>query len=376
MSVLFDPVKIKNLELRNRFVRSATGDGSADPEGHVTPRQIKMFEDLAAGGVGLIITGVMYVHPGGRISPTQTSIADDDCLSGLGKLTKTVHEEGARIAVQLFHGGRESAAFLKEKGGKMAKAPSFIEKDPYFNGDYASLREDEIWEIIGAFGDAAARAREAGFDAVQLHGAHAYLLSQFLSPFTNRREDEWGGSLEKRLRIHYEISKDIRAKAGDDYPLLIKTGAKDGFPGGLELREGIAAAKLLAEWGYDALEISQGLRGKWFEETEYKNKITSIDREGYFRDWSREVKKQVKAPVIMVGGLRSFELMEEIIENGEADFVSLCRPFIRQPGIVKEWESGHRGRATCISCNECLLTLHKRQPIRCLQEEKARKRSE
>jgi 2,4-dienoyl-CoA reductase-like NADH-dependent reductase (Old Yellow Enzyme family) len=186
MSILFESIKIKNMALQNRFVRSATGDGSADQAGHVTEKQIKMFSDLADGGIGLIVTGLSYVHPSGQISSTQTSIADEDCIPGLKKLTKTVHNQGAKIAIQLSHSGRECAKFFKDKG-MMAKGPFVVENDPYFTGEYGSFTEDEIWEIIGAFGDGAKRAREADFDAVQLHGAHAYLPSQFLSPFTNRR---------------------------------------------------------------------------------------------------------------------------------------------------------------------------------------------
>lgn len=371
MSILFEPMKIKNMALRNRFVRSATGDGCSDHTGHVTDKHIKMFADLADGGVGLIITGISYVHPSGQISPTQTSIADDECIPGLKRLTQTVHERGAKIAVQLFHGGRESAKFLKEKG-KVARGPSVIKNDPYFTDDYQPLREDDIWEIVAAYGDAAKRAREADFDAVQLHGAHAYLPSQFLSPFTNRREDDWGGSVEKRIRFHHEIYKDIKSKAGTDYPVLIKTGAQDGFTGGLEFSEGLHASKLLAQWGYDTLEVSQGLRGKMYEETEFRTKINSVEQEAYFRNWCRDIKRQVNVPVMMVGGLRSFDLIEKVIQNKEADFVSLCRPFIRQPDLVNEWKSGHRHRATCISCNQCFKALRAREHVRCIQVEKER----
>ncbi len=371
MSILFEPLKIKNLALRNRFVRSATGDGCSDQTGHVTERHLKMFADLAEGGVGLIIMGIAYVHPSGQISATQTSIADDACIPGLKSLTKAVQERGARIAIQLFHGGRECAKFLQARG-KIAKGPSSVENDPYFKGDNLPFTEEEIWEIIGAFADAAVRAREAGFDAVQLHGAHAYLLSQFLSPFTNRRTDDWGGSLEKRLRLHREIYRAIRARVGDDYPVLIKTGGEDGFPEGMRLQEGKQAARWLAQWGYDALEISQGLRGKLFAGTEFRTKIDSLDQEGYFRQWCREIKSEVEAPVMLVGGLKTFALMEEIVQNKEADFISLCRPLIRQPGLVRQWQRGDRSRATCISCNECLAALRAGESVRCVYEERLR----
>lgn len=143
-------------------------------------------------------------------------------------------------------------------------------------------------------------------------------------------------------------------------PVLIKLGVEDGFPGGLEFKEGRKAAQLLAQWGFDSLEISQGLRGKRYEGTEFRTKVDSIDREGYFRDWCKRVKSQVSVPVMMVGGLRTFELMEEAIQEGEADFISLCRPLIREPGIINEWKGGDRHRATCISCNLCLSALRER----------------
>ena len=374
MSILFEPMKIKSMELRNRFVRSATSDACADEAGHVTDKQIKLFADLAAGGIGLIITGITSVHPAGKISPVQASIAHDDCIPGLKRLTATVHEREAKIAVQLFHAGRESVHFLKTQN-KQAKGVSFVGDDLYFNEEYNSFTEDEIREIIQAYGDAAKRARDTGFDAVQLHGAHAYLPSQFLSPYTNRREDDWGGSLENRLRFHREIYKDIKAKAGQDYPVLVKLGVQDGFPGGLEFSEGLQAAQLLAQWGYDSLEISQGLRGKGYETTEFRTGINKVGKEAYFRDWCKTIKDHVEVPVMMVGGLRSFELMEEIVQKNEADFVSLCRPFIRQPSIVYEWQSGKRDRATCISCNGCLIAIKKGERVRCIQDETEKKRS-
>ena len=161
----------------------------------------------------------------------------------------------------------------------------------------------------------------------------------------------------------------MKAKAGQDYPVLIKLGVQDGFPGGLEIREGLQAAQHLDQWGYDALEISQGLRGKAYATTEFRTKINKIEHEGYFRKWCKTIKSHVNVPVMMVGGLRTFELMEEIIQKNEADFISLCRPFIRQPDIVNIWKSGKRSRSTCISCNKCLEALRNREVLRCVQKD-------
>jgi 2,4-dienoyl-CoA reductase-like NADH-dependent reductase (Old Yellow Enzyme family) len=367
MGILFEPTKIKTMVIRNRFVRSATVDNSAE-SGYVSEKQIKLFTDLAQGGVGLIVTGMTCVHASDHIRPSQNSLASDQYLPGYKKLTASVHNWGAKIAVQLAHAGRERGKFIKDKKDQ-AIAPSFIEHDPYCETkNYRPMTQKEIWEIIDAFGDAAKRAREAGFDAVELHGAHAFLLSQFLSPYTNRRDDEWGGPLENRLRIHYEIYKTIRKKVGKDFPVLIKLGVQDGFSGGLEFEEGRKAAQLLAQLGFDAMEISQGLRGEWFEGTEFRTKIDRPDREAYFREWCKNIKHQVNVPVMMVGGLRTFELMEEIIQNGEADYISLCRPFIREPDVIKHWKSGNHRKAQCISCNKCIEALKNGESLYCPQK--------
>ncbi len=364
MSILFEPFKIKNMSLRNRFVRSATYDGCAE-NGYVTENQINLYKTLAEGGVGLIITGVAYVHPNGQISKFQNSISNDDFIPGFKRLTSAVHDRGGRIAVQLFHAGREGR--FPKYSNRIPIAPSFLEKDPYFEAQHRAMTESEIWEVVRAFGDGAKRAQVAGFDGVQVHGAHAYLLSQFLSPYTNHRRDPWGGSLENRLRIHCEIYRDIRQKVGEDYPVLIKVGVQDGFPGGLDFSEGKLAAKYFAEWGFDALEISQGLRGKNAEDTEFRTKINTLDREGYYRSWCAEIKKKVEVPVMMVGGLRTFKLMEEIIRNKEADFISLSRPLIREPGIINDWKRGDHHRAKCASCNECFESLIKGKTLECVQ---------
>ncbi|MGD2126194.1 MAG: NADH:flavin oxidoreductase [Desulfobacteraceae bacterium] len=367
MSILFDPAKIKAMALRNRFVRSATYDGYAEKNGHVSEKQRQIYEELARGGVGLIVTGIAYVHSSGKISPFQNSLASDDCIPGFRKLAAAVHNWGASIAVQLFHGGREVAKVYGPER-KQAVAPSLVNDDPYFQAPYRSMTEDEIWEVVQGFGDAARRAREAGLDAVQLHGAHAYLVSQFLSPFTNRRADQWGGNLENRLRFHHEIYRNIRANVGEDYPVLIKIGVQDGFPGGLEFHEGKQAAQHLAQWGFDALEISSGLRGMGYENSEFRSNIKGLEQEAYFRHWCKEIKREVHVPVMMVGGLRTFELMEEVIRNQEADFVSLSRPFIKEPGIVNAWKKDDRHRATCISCNKCFEALLKGETLHCVYQ--------
>ena len=367
MNILFETMNIGRLRLRNRFVRSATYDGCADKAGHVTEKQIGLYEGLAKGGVGLIVSGIASVHPSGRISAFQNIISDDAAISGLKKLVNTVNSHGAAIALQLFHGGRESAVYQKCRK-TVALAPSVVADDPYCDLEHRAMTEDEIIEVIKAFGDAAVRARAAGFDAVQIHGAHAYLPSQFLSPFTNHRTDFWGGSPEKRFNFLREIYKDIRNKVGEDYPVIIKFGVADGFPEGLEFSEGRAAAVLCATLGFDAIEISQGLRGKRYSQTEFRTKIKSPEQEGYFRSWCRQIREAVDVPVMMVGGLRSLELMAEVIRNQEADYISLCRPLIREPDIIGRWKKGQGTKPTCVSCNLCFEAILKGKPLHCAYE--------
>lgn len=365
MNVLFQSVRIQNVTVPNRFVRSATVDNGGD-NGYVSRNQLELFADLANGGVGLIITGMTAVHQSDCIRPSQNHLSDDRYIPAYKELTRLVHKRGAKIAIQLAHLGRERGKFLE--GDNLAIGPSDAEDDPHCETrKYRAMTAGEIREIIEAFGKAAGRARKANFDAVQIHGAHAFLLAQFLSPHTNHRSDEWGGSLENRLRLHKEIYKAIRKEVGNDYPVLIKLGVEDGFQGGLTFSEGKRAAGMLAETGFDALEISQGLRGKPFEETEFRTGISGTACEAYFRSWAAEVKKVVAVPVMMVGGIRTPELMADMIEKNEADFVSLCRPFIREPDIVNVWQKGDSRPPKCISCNKCIETLKNGEFLHCPQ---------
>lgn len=362
--MVFEPGRIKTMRLPNRFVRSATYDGLSDASGAVTDRQIELISALAQGGVGLIVSAIMYVHPSGQVSAFMNSIADGADMGGLKKLVRAAHSGGAKNAVQLYHGGRE-ARFVKTRK-QLPLAPSVVADDPYYRGGYREMTADEIATVIDAFGQAAQRAREVGFDALQIHGAHGYLFSQFLSPFTNRRNDCWGGSLENRLRLHRDVFAAMRKQTGEDYPLLIKLGVEDGFEGGLSLAEGVKAAKMLAETGYDALEISSGVRGNAYEGTEYKTRIQKPARQGYFLTWAREIKKRVGVPVIAVGGFRSMGMMEGAIAKGEADFVSLCRPLIAEPDIINHWRRDPEKKPKCVSCNKCLEELHRGAPLRCV----------
>jgi len=371
MGLLFTPLTIGGLTIKNRFVRSATYDGGAEPGGFVSEWQIELYTALARGEVGLIVSGICNVDSRGKISPSQNSLHSDHCIEALSRLTRAVHEQGSKLAVQLFHGGRE--AFRRQEAlGRRALGPSDLEpgQDPYFQGACRAMTDEEIEAAIEAFGMAAGRAKGAGADAVQVHAAHAYLLSQFLSPQSNKRKDEWGGSLENRLRLHKRVYGAVRAAVGEEYPVMIKLGVADGFAGGLELEEGLQAAVQLADLGFDAIEVSQGLRGYDDTQAEFRPKILKREHEACFREWCRQVKSRVDVPVIMVGGLRSRDLMEEILSTGHADLLALCRPLIREPDLIASWSAGKERRATCVSCNGCFELILTGARLKCVLDEK------
>lgn len=364
MSILFEPLEINGMQLKNRFARSATHDGCSNEKGEITDKSIEMFSHLAQGGAGLLVAGFSYVHRSGQAFLRQTAMHSDDFIPRLMELTDKVHQFDVKIAAQLAHAGRSTR--LLKKRGETPLAPSLIENDPYIRGLHKAMTEEEIEEILDAFCQAARRAREAGFDAVQFHGAHSYLLSQFLSPRSNCRTDRWGGTLENRMRFHMEVVKRVRKTIGDDYPLLIKLGVQDTVEGGLTLSEGCQVARKLCQSGIDAIEVSEGLESGGANHI--KKDIQPGQGEAYYMAWAQEVKKAVTVPVISVGGMRSFDLMETFALEGSTDCISMCRPFIREPGVVKRWQTGDRDPARCISCNLCLNKIMHEEPVECVQE--------
>ncbi|MBN1105765.1 MAG: NADH:flavin oxidoreductase [Deltaproteobacteria bacterium] len=371
MSILFTPAKIGNLEIPNRFVRSATYDAGAD-NGFVSDWQIELYSALAKGHIGLIVSAVFNVRVG-KAAPGLNSLTDDKFVPGLRRLADAVHANGSKLAVQVYHAGREAYRVL-QPAGLVATGPSGFNagEDPYFQGTCREMTEEEIWSTVEAFGQAARRIQEAGCDAIQFHGAHAYLLAQFLSPHSNRRRDLWGGGLGNRLKLHREICRVARRHVGPSFPVMIKLGVADGFPGGLEFEEGLEAAAHLANIGYDSIEVSQGLRGLDYRQTEFRPGIIRREREAYFRDWARQVKKRVDVPVMMVGGLRSLDLMQTVVEANEADFVSLSRPLIKEPDLVVSWQAGKARRPKCISCNKCFENVIAGGKLRCMVQAKGK----
>lgn len=362
---IFTPFEIKTIKMTNRIVRSATYEKMADEDGFVTEQLINLYVTLAKGGVGLIITGNALVHVSGRNAPKMLCIHNDFYIDGLRKLTNAVHEVGGKIVIQLNHGGRQCASLFL--GGAQPVAPSEV-YEPVYKVMPRQLTQEEIWEIIDSFGKAARRAKEAGFDGVQIHGAHGYLVNQFLSPYTNRRDDYWGGDEERRFHFLEEVYQSIRDNVGYDWPVMIKLNACDFVEGGLTLEESLRIAKKLENFGIDAIEISGGIVESKPEERPVRMKINTPQKEAYFREFSREFKKALKVPIMLVGGIRSRSVAEEILQKQEADLISLSRPLIREPDLPKKWMQG-KETSDCISCNGCMRFM-KLEYVKCTQLEK------
>jgi 2,4-dienoyl-CoA reductase-like NADH-dependent reductase (Old Yellow Enzyme family) len=365
---VFEPKEIGGLVIKNRLVRSATGEGMASEDGGVTDKLVELYKALAEGGVGLIISGFSYVHASGRVSGG-TGIDRDGLIPGLKRIAEIVHKhgDGCKVAIQLAHCGRQSH-FLKNTIAPSAVFDPSVEKTP------REMTVEEIEETVEAFAEAARRAQAAGFDAVQLHAAHGYLLSGFLSPYTNRRTDEYGGSTENRVKIVEDVYKRTVEKVGTGFPVLIKMNVDDFLEGGINLKESKKIADRFSKMGLAAIETS----GCMWETAEVnpdlsssRTKINSKDKEAYFLPNAREIKKVIDVPLILVGGIRSLDVIEKILTDGSADFVAMCRPLIREPDLPNKWLRGFGGvTAECVSCNACFDSLGT-GGLRCMQKERA-----
>jgi 2,4-dienoyl-CoA reductase-like NADH-dependent reductase (Old Yellow Enzyme family) len=356
---VLQPYRINNMKLRNRIMRSATWDGTADERGEVIPDSAAIYRALASGGIGLIVTGYAFVsHPLGQANPGQYGIYNNARITGWKQIVKTVHQQGdSKIAMQIVHAGINSG-YLSQKGHEML-AVSKIERVQY---PHREMTEDEILVIIDDFTAAALRVKEAGFDAVQLHGAHGYLISQFVSPLYNHRTDRWGGTPANRRCFVLEVIRKIRKAVGDDFPILIKFGVQDDREGGMSFKEGIETCRQMVEAGIDSIEISGGVGN-----APLSIKENEIDKTP-FRERTAEVKKAVSVPIAVVHGIRSLNMAEDIVASGDADMVSMCRPFIREPQLVLRWEQGDTRTAACISCLKCSRLVARGKPLECVEE--------
>lgn len=364
MNSLFEQTTLNGMTLQNRMARSATWEGMCAPDGRPLPKLISFYRDLARGRVGLIITGYSFVSTEGKQLPGKMGIHTDDFADTMQEMTRVVHGEGGRICIQLVHAGGQTDS---GNAGRQPLAPSAVEADQYPEVP-AEVTGEDIKRIIAAFGEGARRAREWGFDAVQLHGAHGYLINQFLSPLTNRRQDEYGGSIENRCRFLLETYDAVRSAVGPDFPVMIKMNGSDNLAGGLSIEEALFACKKLDEAGIDCIEVSGGTPASG-DRSPARTKINSPAKEAYNADLARKIRSVVNCPIMIVGGFRSIEVVENTILEA-ADYISMSRPFIREPDLVKRWQEGDTAPARCISCNSCFMPGLKEGGIYCVVEKK------
>jgi len=364
MSILFTASSIKSVKIKNRFVRSATYEGMGTSDWRPTRKLAELYCELADAEVGLIITGGIHVDRDiefqkARYGSFQMAIDRDNCIKDWRKITELVKSYGAKIMMQIYHPGR--------RGGISPIAPSSV-TDRALNIKSRVLTISEIKDLVEFFSQACRRSLEAGFDGVQLHGAHGRLINNFFSPITNIRTDKYGGSTENRARFVVEIIERARELVGRHYPLLIKMNCDDFVSGGLNANEAVGLAKIITQAGVDCIEVTGGTPESLpFIKRLDRQTITGSHKEAYFRNLSLTIKKAVDVPVILVGGMRTPRVMEEIIEKGIADFISLSRPFIREPVLVKQWKLGGKSKARCISCSECMKVLL--EPLKCYAKE-------
>lgn len=392
--MIFDEYTISGIKLKNRIIRSATHDGLADEQGRPTQRLIKRYEFIAKNDVGCIITGYAGVSENGVSPyPAMLRINDDSLIDSYKELTSRVHNYGTPIILQLAHCGRQTSS---KTIGAQKVAPTSI-PHLFYPDKACELDEKGIEQIIDDFVLAAKRAEKSGFDGVQLHSGHGYLLHDFLSPYGNRRDDKWGGSTENRARIVCEII--ARIKAETSLSVWIKLSAEDNRKNGMRIDESIELCKLFEKAGCDAVEVSCGT----VEDGMYTMRSALMPMEAVFRYRepcasfppllksvslsganfvnpmikqplplenfnvfnAEKIKNALSIPVIVVGGIHRLDDMEYIVKNNMADCVSMCRPFICEPNLVKKLKSGRQKNAKCIMCNYCGLVIEKGE-TRCL----------
>jgi 2,4-dienoyl-CoA reductase-like NADH-dependent reductase (Old Yellow Enzyme family) len=361
MAELFERTALNGLVVSNRFVRSATWEGLAAPGGYGTEELGRLWRGLAQGKVGLIITGHAYVSPEGQAAPAQLGIHTDGHVPSLKEMVDQVHDAGGKIAVQVSHGGRY--------GLKLPDAVRIGPSTLQSKGEVQcrEMTEEEIHRAVAQFAAAARRAKAASFDAIQIHGAHSYLLSEFLSPFFNKRTDAYGGPVRHRAAFLLEVVRAVRNEVGEKFPVFVKLNSQDFLEGGLTVEEMLEVASLLGDAGVDAIEMSgghhvEGIFGQFFPARKGRPK----GEEGpYYLDEARRYKERVQVPLMLVGGIRSLEWATRVVSEGIADYVSLCRPLIREPGLIDRWKSGDTTKSACVSDNDCFNPALRGKGVSC-----------
>ena len=372
MAKLFEKTWIKGLELKNRSVRSATWSGVGDDHGFVVDTALELYGNLAAGGVGLIVTGFQYVTSNGVALPYQLGAYSDDHTEGLTRLAESIHAQGGKVAAQLVHTGSKANPDLFHAGEEI-QAPSSI-NDPVTGRTPKAMSARDIATAVEAYAAAALRCKTAGFDGVQLHGAHGYGINQFLSSASNARGDGYGGNVGKRYRFLGETMEAVKGSVGEGYPVMIKLSGHDYYEGGLTTEESLNIARRLCDDGIDCIEISAGSRASYDGMIPSRLKIQKREHEAYLAELAEMFKQSLTVPVITVGGIRSPSVIADILSLGKADYTAMCRPFIREPHLIRRWESGDLTKAACVSCNGCFETALEGNGVCCKIDKKNREK--
>jgi 2,4-dienoyl-CoA reductase-like NADH-dependent reductase (Old Yellow Enzyme family) len=369
MTKLFEENILTGIKLKNRFVRSATFEGLAENNGAATDRMTELLIELVNGGVGLLITGHAYVSPEGQAGRLQLGVYCDELKESLSKMAESIHQAGGKIIMQISHSGCQA---LPEITNLEPIGPSVIAGP---KGDNCKeMSTDDIDAVVVAFGKAARRAKDCGFDGVQIHAAHGYLLSQFLSPAFNKRSDGYGGSVDNRSRIVVEVLKSIKSHTDAAFPVHIKMNSEDFLENGFTSDEMLEVAKTLEENGIGCIELSGGAIGSPPELSPIRTeKEPSKEWEVFYRDAAMRFKDQISVPLMLVGGVRSLDVAKELIDSSVTDYISMSRPFIREPGLVNRWQSGNAARATCVSCNGCFIPARKGKGLYCVVDKRKKR---
>lgn len=316
--ILKQPLHIKNLTLHNRLVLPPMASKTGGERGYVSEEMIAYYEDICRGGhIGLVITEHAYIHIGGKASHGQLSVAEDGAIDGLKQLVDTIHNCGSKVICQINHAGSGTNAGVT--GGLMPVAPSPVGHPKRKEEKPRELTVEEIKALPRLFADAALRARAAGFDGVEIHGCHGYLLNQFYSPLTNLRTDEYGGSLENRIRIIREVYAAVRKAVGADYLVALRLGGCDYMEGGNTIADAVEAAKIFSGDGFDLLDMSGGMTGI---------SVEGRSNAGYFHDMTEAVKAAVEVPVVLTGGIWSADKAESFLQTGAADLIGVGRAML------------------------------------------------
>ncbi|MCM1339948.1 MAG: NADH:flavin oxidoreductase, partial [Muribaculaceae bacterium] len=329
---------INSMELKNRIFRGAIGDMDA-MNGHITDCGINTYERLAKGGVGTILTGLASVCDYSMFDNYgMLRIDKDEYIKEYEELACMVHEYDCNIVMQLVHCGSNS--YVEQQN----YAPSAVQNPNTFQNPIELSKED-ILRIQNAFADGALRAKEAGFDGVEIHSAHGYLLSQFLTPYFNRRSDEYGESDENRARMLFETIQKVREKVGADYPILVKINSEDCITDGISENGFLTACKMAEDAGANAIEVS----GNWF---------CVKTKDPYYINQAKKLSETIDIPIILVGGVRDVDTTNDILNSTKIDYISLGRPLICEPDLINKWQNGETKKARCISCNGCTKDLN------------------